>query len=208
MQVVVKSIPYYDEQGYDTHIANETSKVFGVFDGMGASDDSRFASTTMRKGFERYATTPSRMNFDMLKYVIEVLQKDISVNASHAGTTATVIHIDEFSAIQYAHVGDSRLYVLHNGRVKQITADEGYGNVLYNYVGVNGKGVAQLGQIDDWDMFVLCTDGVTGDWPDQFIKDEDIEGILMSDRTLEEKADAIIAESKKNDDKTLIIGRK
>lgn len=208
MQTLVKSIPYYDEKGFDTYLYDLMAKNFGVFDGMGTSDDARKASEIMRKGFARYSLTPSAMNFDMLKYVIEVLQKDVSVNASAAGTTATVIHIDEFGSIQYAHVGDSRLYILYEGRIKQVTADEGYGNVLYNYVGQNGKGVCQLGQIDDWDGFILCSDGVTGDWPDQFIKDQEIEEILNNAYSIVDKADQIIAKSKKNDDKTLIIAIK
>ena len=50
-------------------------------------------------------------------------------NASYEGmgSTATVLHIDESAGIAYyAHVGDSRLYLLRQGIFRQVSRDHSY----------------------------------------------------------------------------------
>ena len=43
------------------------------------------------------------------------------------GSTATVLHIDESAGIAYyAHVGDSRLYLLRQGIFRQVSRDHSY----------------------------------------------------------------------------------
>ena len=101
------------------------------------------------------------------------------------GTTATLLHIDEHCCRAFwAHVGDSRLYLLRGGAetLEQITRDHSYvedlvregtitheeakrhpqRNMLTRAVGVMEELVVDSGQltIHDGDIFLLATDGL------------------------------------------------
>lgn len=205
MQIAVKSKPHYSEKGFDTHVAIAEQRLFGVFDGMGVSQESAFASSAAASMLTEIGTCSY---YEHLVDYLHAAKRLISERAPHGGTTATVVYVDLGGYLHYAHVGDSRLYVLHNGRVKQITSDEGSGNILYNYLGYHGIGVAQCGIVYNWDAFMLCTDGITGDWQEQLLSDKDIEDVLIRDDGLEDRAQVILDMSRKNDDKTLILVQK
>jgi serine/threonine protein phosphatase PrpC len=201
MRVASRQVPYYDEKGYDAMVVNEEIGLFGVFDGMGTSEQSRNAALVAAQIIEDRRPT----FVDALVYSMNDL-----IRAGRAfgngGTTATVLAAGNY--LHYAHIGDSRLYVLTGNRLKQITADEGIGNILYNYVGQRSLGLAQLGQIQKWDRFMLCTDGVTGDWEEQFIPEDKLESIMLDAKTPEEAVDQILEASSKSDDKSIIVGFK
>ncbi len=98
------------------------------------------------------------------------------------GTTATMLHIEGKTAF-WAHVGDSRLYLLRQGDIKQITNDHTYvaelvangsistaqaeehpkRNMLVRAVGVDDTVEVDTGQIEieTGDIFLLCSDGLT-----------------------------------------------
>jgi protein phosphatase len=114
------------------------------------------------------------------------------------GTTATLLHIDEQEGQAYwAHVGDSRLYLLRCGAeaVAQITRDHSYvedlvregtitpeeakkhpqRNMLTRAVGVMENLAVDSGQlaVQDGDIFLLATDGLM-----KHVEDEAITRIL------------------------------
>lgn len=101
---------------------------------------------------------------------------------SGMGTTATMLCVDGKTAY-WGHVGDSRLYLLRNGSLEQITTDHTYvaellaagsistaeamehpnRNMLMRAVGVEENFRVDTGQLDilSGDMFLLCSDGLT-----------------------------------------------
>jgi serine/threonine protein phosphatase PrpC len=201
MRVASKVIPYYDEQGYDVALVDESKGIFGIFDGMGVSEAARFASKTAAKIFKELPRDAPLVPAFLAQTMMSAIYA-VGTNPN-AGTTAVVASVGE--DISYVHIGDSRLYVLYKGRLKQVTADEGLGNILYNYVGIRSQGVNQLGTIENWDRLLMCSDGVTGDWADQLIPDEDIERYLSTAVEPMDAIDAVIKASKKNDDKSIIV---
>ena len=111
------------------------------------------------------------------------------------GTTATVLHIHDGRAY-WSHVGDSRLYLLRDGILQQLTRDHTYveglveqgmitreearahpkRNLLTRAVGVSQKIEVDAGRLfpRPGDRFLLCTDGLTN-----MVEEERIPGLLQ-----------------------------
>jgi serine/threonine protein phosphatase PrpC len=112
------------------------------------------------------------------------------------GTTA-VVAVCRDDELALAHVGDSRAYLLHAGRLRRITEDHSLvarmvsagtitpaearkhhlRNVITRSLGFEGNAEAEV-QILEWvrgDLLLLCTDGLTG-----MAEDDEIESILAS----------------------------
>ena len=97
------------------------------------------------------------------------------------GTTATILHLDGDQAL-WAHVGDSRLYLLRGGVLHQVTRDHSYvedlvaqgelteeearihpqKNVLTRAVGVEADIIVDTGRftVQPGDILLLATDGL------------------------------------------------
>lgn len=111
--------------------------------------------------------------------------------ASEMGTTLTCLWIEREAA--FAHVGDSRLYLLRGGEMKQITRDhslveelirqgqveEGAArghpqrHVLMRALGLDEAPRADIGVVDvrAGDIFLLCTDGLTDVLDDKAVRE-------------------------------------
>ena len=110
------------------------------------------------------------------------------------GTTA-VVAVCRDDELALAHVGDSRAYLLHEGKLRRVTEDHSLvarmvsagtitpaearthhlRNVITRSLGFEGNAEAEV-QILEWvrgDLLLLCTDGLTG-----MAEDAEIEGIL------------------------------
>ena len=207
MNIAVKYVPFYDEQGFDQYILDDEYRLFGVFDGMGTSEDSRGAAQLAALLIQKERSTSP--NAIALGALIDQASKSIAVRYATGGTTATVARIDSSGDLHWAHTGDSRLYVMKDHRVRQVTADEGIGNRLLNYCGPYTRGVVQVGEIhtDDWDKFMICSDGITGDWREQLLSDIEIENVL-NEYAPPEACQKLYQISKKEDDKTVIVVEK
>ncbi len=113
------------------------------------------------------------------------------------GTTATLLHFHEKTAY-YAHVGDSRLYLMRGGSLQQVTRDHSYveelvaqgsitreeakrhprRNLLTRAVGVQRELAVDTGNfaVEPGDRYLLCTDGLTN-----MVSDEEILAVLQTD---------------------------
>jgi PPM family protein phosphatase len=123
------------------------------------------------------------------------------------GTTATIFHKSGTRGI-WAHVGDSRIYLLHKGDLRQITRDHSLvfdlvksgtiteeeakthpqRNMLTRAVGVNEVLAVDKGSFDlaPDDIVLLCTDGLTN-----MVSETSIKEVLV-DKSIENKADCLI----------------
>ena len=123
-------------------------------------------------------------------------------NYKGMGTTATILHIYDGRA-HFAHIGDSRLYLLRKNNFAQLTEDHSYveelvrrgeltpeearnhplKNLLTQVVGVieDIEVDAASFPVETGDIFLLCTDGLTN-----MIDDEQIAEILTSENPADE----------------------
>ena len=112
--------------------------------------------------------------------------------------TTLVMALWHAEGVSYGHVGDSRLYRLRAGRLKQLTRDHSYvqeqlergaisaeqaryapnRNVLTRAVGIDPAVEAELGSaaVEPGDVYLLCSDGLT-----DMLTDDEIRDALSSD---------------------------
>lgn len=142
------------------------------------------------------------------------------------GTTATVLALLPQRYL-IGQVGDSRAYLLRGGVLTQITKDHSYvqeqvdagrlspeearvhpyANVITRCVGSNGNVIPDLflGTLENDDLLMLTSDGLTG-----MLEDDELKRILQNGQDLEELVDTLIAEANRKgglDNITVILVR-
>lgn len=158
--------------------------------------------------------------------VFEAVEQDSALEGM--GTTLVLALFREGS-LYHAHVGDSRLYRLRDGKLKNLTRDHsliqelvdnglfgsfaeareaGIGdNILTRSIGLDRNVEVDVGDValDADDIFLLCSDGLCGKVPDDHI------GMLMdSGRSMDWIADALLSaalDSGGRDNISLIVAR-
>ena len=130
------------------------------------------------------------------------------IECAGMGTTLSVLWLGENYAY-IAHVGDSRIYRLREGSLTQITQDHSLveelvraglitreqarthprRNIITRALGTHGENEPDLlvTDVQDGDVFLLCTDGLTG-----MVPDDEIERTLR-DCGIEAAADRLLA---------------
>lgn len=187
-------------------------KTYVVADGMGGAQAGEVASRILIETVKNFLNkTPQQWSEEILAQAI-LLANDKILNTARRnyeyhgmGTTATILHLDGGQAY-FAHVGDSRIYLLSGNTFRQITEDHSYvetlikrgeltaeearihpmKNVLTQAVGAmaNLHIDAANFSAERGDIFLLCTDGLTN-----MVDDATIAKILQS---ASEPADALI----------------
>ena len=107
--------------------------VYVVADGLGGHAAGEVASRMVVAAVHDMANEGQEIDTASLQSAIlranqQVINASVG-NASYEGmgSTATVLHIDESAGIAYyAHVGDSRLYLLRQGIFRQVSRDHSY----------------------------------------------------------------------------------
>ncbi len=140
------------------------------------------------------------------------------------GTTLCCIYCHP-QGIIYAHVGDSRIYRLHNHTLEQLTKDhsllrelvdlgqideENSGDFLYKNIITKAVGTEKSiessvssSEIFHDDIFLMCSDGLS-----DMLSLKEIEGILNENSHIESTAKELTSKAKKNggyDNITLVI---
>ena len=124
------------------------------------------------------------------------------------------------------HVGDSRIYLCREGRLRQVTKDHSFvqeqvdrgvltpgqarvhafRHMILRAVGIQDALAVDLlfGKAYPGDLFLLCSDGLS-----DMVDDSHIGETLAADRTLEEKADRLVrsaCDAGGNDNVTVVLG--
>jgi PPM family protein phosphatase len=186
---------------------------FAVADGMGGAKAGEVASAIAAGTFEGEADSGEPAEAQLARILREANRRiyDLAVkDESHRGMgttlTAAMVHGDEIS---FAHVGDSRAYVLRRGDLEQLTSDHSLVAELERSGQISPEAAEHhpqrsiitraLGpepevEVDtytvtgrDGDLFLLCSDGLTS-----MISDEEVASILRSAGSLEDSAEALI----------------
>ena len=180
--------------------------LFAVADGMGGHQGgevaSRLALETLEVLFKRGRGTLADHLREANRAVFDRSSRDAAV--AGMGTTLTAA-VAEAGRLRLAHVGDSRAYLLRDGRLRMLTEDHTlvqrmvergeiteqeadvhpHRSVLTRTIGTEPDVQIDEGVLDaqDGDRILLCSDGLTG-----MVADEQIERIL---RDAAEPKDAV-----------------
>jgi PPM family protein phosphatase len=186
---------------------------FAVADGMGGAKAGEVASAIAAGTFEGEAESGEPAEAQLARILREANRRiyDLAVkDESHRGMgttlTAAMVHGDEIS---FAHVGDSRAYVLRRGELEQLTSDHSLVAELERSGQISPEAAEHhpqrsiitraLGpepevEVDtytvtgrDGDLFLICSDGLTS-----MISDEEVASILRSSGALEDAADELV----------------
>ncbi len=177
-----------------------------VCDGMGGARGGRLASSMAAAGLEEAfsagisAVGSSADASAFLRAAIgytnaAVYNKAQTTPAARGMGTTVVCAIARKDHLQYAHVGDSRAYLMHNGGLFQLTKDhsmvqelveqgtiteeESYThpqkNLITRALGVGRTVAVDCGEVElsQGDIVLLCTDGLSN-----YVSAEEIAGVL------------------------------
>lgn len=213
-----------------------------VADGVGGSNSgdvaSRLAVEVISDRFQRQ--TPQRVDPDEARVFVEAAVEEANAaiwewsqrHEACAGMCTTVVAgFVGRNWLAYAHVGDSRLYVLRDGRLNQLSRDHSFiqdavdrgffrsldearecgvkANVLTRALGSSTPVVCSSDVVEIYpgDLFLFCTDGLTG-----MISDTRLEQMLTAgiDQDLESLANGLVqhaCECGGSDNITLVLLR-
>ena len=179
----------------DRFLAIANRGVFAVFDGVGGQRAGEVASQTAADTIQEALEHPSGdSSSEVVDRAIKFANRDILELAESEtayqtmATTVALIHLQGDRAT-VAHVGDSRVYRLEDGRIYRETIDhtdlndssDGKGahrsgrrdhsNVITRALGVESQVEVEIKSIPlrDGTRFLLCSDGVYKHVPDQEI---------------------------------------
>lgn len=177
---------------------------FVVADGMGGHAGGGTASQILVHSVRQYIDDfgDRALQEDDLAQAILAANRDILATAFEKpalrgmGTTAVLLALDKEKA-RWAHVGDSRLYLLRAGKLRQVTRDHSLveelvcngtiteeearvhprKNILTRAVGVEVAPKVDSGSfaLADGDRFLLCTDGLTN-----MVEDVEIQNLMQN----------------------------
>ena len=174
-----------NEDRYLVELIDEHSVLLAVCDGMGGHPAGDIAAEDILECFKDHdgnITDPSAFLVQAVANAESVIMKRVEKDPelTGMGATATAVIIDK-RMISWVHIGDSRLYILRNGALRQITRDHSF---LQDFID-DGKLTAQEAAVHPMvhvldqcvgcadagpdsgsfalvaeDVILLCTDGV------------------------------------------------
>ncbi|MEZ4471308.1 MAG: protein phosphatase 2C domain-containing protein [bacterium] len=179
-------VGYHRANNEDRFLVRPDAGLFAVADGMGGHDAGEVASTLavecLADAIGSRAVLPARLAAVMAR-ANKRIQEATAVHARKTGMGTTLSAVwFEGDRVHIAHVGDSRVYRLRNGKMEQLTEDHtllaeairsgfekeraGFifpSNVLTRAVGIRPDVDPMLASytVQPGDRFLLCSDGLT-----------------------------------------------
>jgi len=181
---------------------------------VASKEAAEYLSVFFKKNFEESDKTLTGVMDALFESICEMNRIIYRMSRQFAelrgmGTTLCSVHLHP-EGIIYAHVGDSRIYRLRNKKLERLTRDHSllrelidlgqlseqqadgflYKNILTKAIGTESsiEPSVQIDSIENGDLILLCTDGLT-----DMLSDQEIQKTLLADdeekaRTLIEKA--------------------
>ncbi len=214
------------EMNQDYMYTSETAvgnlpNLFLVADGMGGHAAGEYASRfTVEKLVEKIKessqTEPVALMKEAVEQVNAMLLAEANADRTKAGMGTTIVAATVIGERLYAaNVGDSRLYVINEESITQITRDHSLveemvrlgemnkedakdhpdKNIITRAIGVMPEVAPDFFEISlkDQDMILMCSDGLTN-----MINDIDIKKIVLGQRDIVEKAEKLVETANQN----------
>lgn len=221
-----------EELSEDVSVVDEDLGLYAVIDGMGGYEDGRKAADTAKKAAIDYfqmertknnwqPTELTHLGSELVKLHYEIkntMNETLQGSKGNAvGTFVTAREIDGQKYLGVLHAGDTRMFIRsQDGEIRSITTDQSRGNSVFNSLrrmrlkregeeGVLGdRAEIEVIKVAEGDRVLLCSDGITGDWEDQFLTAEEMQRGFMQ-KTAKESAEEFYRISRKVDDKTAVV---
>jgi protein phosphatase len=213
----------FRENNEDRCLADSAGRFFLVADGMGGQcageKASEMAIELISRRLEQLVDFDHDDNQKVAAAVDDVVShangeimalSELDPEYHNMGTTIAML-VKAGERFVAAGIGDSRVYLLRDGKIQKLTKDHSltdalleagtiteeeaerhrYRNVLYRYLGTKEGGAgakAQPVEIRKGDRFLLCSDGATDG-----VKDPELASLLASHAEPQEAAQAIVA---------------
>lgn len=189
--------------------------LFLVADGMGGHNAGDYASKmTLETMVEHIAgsreTNPAKILEDAIAAANTLVRNMAGQNPELEGMGTTVVAAScEGETLHVANVGDSRLYIIREGKIHQVTRDHSWVEEMVRRGGLGREearnhpdkniitravGAEDTVKIDfftvgleEGDMILMCTDGLTN-----MLEDEEILNILKISRDIVEMAEELV----------------
>lgn len=220
----------------DNYVVVPERGIFVVADGMGGHAAGEVASEMAVRYMTRELGSlvnladeqvAERMRAAIRAANAAIFQRTLTeIDKRGMGTTVTALVLYR-ARFLVGQVGDSRAYLLRDGALTQITKDHSYvqeqvdagyltpeqarshpySNVITRCVGANSEVVPDIyvGAVKPHDLLLLASDGLTG-----MLEDPEINKVLASDRSPQEKVDDLINDANRHgglDNITAIVVR-
>lgn len=196
----------------DSYYINDDCKLLAIADGMGGHEHGQLASRIAVEQFVSLSEgrCPESFSLEQMKAMFvqanrAVYKKQEALHSGIMGTTLTAVLIDE-NQMYAGHVGDSRLYLLRDNILTQLTLDHSYyaellrqgsldiplenrqKHVLLKALGPEEQVDGQFLQetLSAGDMLLLCTDGLYNS-----VQEAEMHHV-MQNNTLPEAVDQLI----------------
>ncbi len=205
----------------DSYFSDPEQGIFVVADGMGghaagevASDMAvRIVADELRDVREVSVEAASeRVEHSLKRANLAIYQRTLTeVDKQGMGTTASVLLLQRGHYL-IGQVGDSRIYLLREGRLQQLTKDHSYvqeqvdagvltpeqaryhpySNVITRCIGAGAEVEPDIyrGEVRRGDVFLVASDGLTG-----MVDDRRLQQLLMARASAQRVVDALISEA-------------
>jgi serine/threonine protein phosphatase PrpC len=205
----------------DSYFSDPEQGIFVVADGMGghaagevASDMAvRIVADELRDVREVSVEAASeRVEQSLKRANLAIYQRTLTeVDKQGMGTTASVLLLQRGHYL-IGQVGDSRIYLLREGRLQQLTKDHSYvqeqvdagvltpeqaryhpySNVITRCIGAGAEVEPDIyrGEVRRGDVFLVASDGLTG-----MVDDRRLQQLLMARASAQRVVDALISEA-------------
>ena len=214
------------DRNEDLYYFDTQLQLFAIADGMGGHERGDIASRIALEVIQEWAETQASPQSDLgpmkrlgvLSELAEEANRRIYASAESQGKgrgmgTTLIAGFVTFSYLAYVHVGDSRLYVLRDETLTQITTDDSVvqkmvekdeitpeegrvhekRNIITQAIGLKADVTinADAYPLVPGDIVLACTDGLH----DLIINDSEIGDIILAAADLEEACDNLISKA-------------
>ncbi|MCS6886092.1 MAG: Stp1/IreP family PP2C-type Ser/Thr phosphatase [Acidobacteriota bacterium] len=218
-----------------THKLEQNRLLLAVSDGVGGANFGEVASSmavhSMRVELlkkNRLSLTPVEQLIRAVERANEIIWTEAQNNPARKGMAATITAaLIDHDMAYVAEVGDSRGYLIHGGRIKQITTDQSLvgilqqrglisneqakkapaRNIILQSLGyqANVKVAVTSIELTVGDYLLLCSDGLSNK-----LRDEEMHAIIMASENLEQACKDLISEANRRggeDNITVVLAR-
>jgi len=175
------------KQNADYAIADPENNIFVIADGVGSNFFAKHASREACKtAHKNFLESKIKNSMQRLLYSLVDAHNSLILNAINGETTIDFVYIKNNKAYM-GHAGDSRVYLLRKGNLKQLTEDQVAGKYIISAVGFDIFEPEQKEiEIKKRDMIAMTTDGVHN-----ILSREELADLLAKGISLEDTAELL-----------------